>query len=202
MPASVCINYIYRARPRNVVDVTLRHRYGMKEGQKIINLDGVNVALAAQNTYSVKAVNNNNLTYYLFCENKLTTATEKSVIAVYSFRMQDGEGNVVLDLVPVLDAEGTPCMYDKVSKLRFYNSGTGTFGYALKGQGVSRTYSLRNRSAVAPSGVYARPTGDKELEVLADTEETTGEGWEWFANTAEAFEYFGIEPLEEEFLTE
>ena len=201
LPASVCINYIYRARPRNAVDVTLRHRYAMKEGQKSISLDGVNVALSAQNTYSVKAVNNNNLTYYLFCENKLTTATAKSVIAVYSFRMTDGVGNVVLDLVPILDADDTPCMYDRVSKLRFYNSGTGTFGYALKEQGASRTYSLRNRSAVAPSGVYARPTGDKELEVLADTEETTGEGWEWFSNTSEAYEYFGI-VSEEELITE
>lgn len=200
MPASVCINYIYRARPREVVDVTLRHRYAMKEGQKSISLDGVNVAMAAQNAYSVKAVNNNNLTYYLFCENKLTTATEMAVIAVYLFRMTDGVGNVVLDLVPILDADDTPCMYDRVSKLRFYNSGTGTFGYALKEQGTSRTYSLRNRSAVAPSGVYARKVGAGELELVADTEETTGEGWEWFANTGEAYENFGI--TQDELLTE
>ena len=202
LPASVCINYIYRARPRNAVDVTLRHRYAMKEGQKSISLDGVNVALSAQNTYSVKAVNNNNLTYYLFCENKLTTATAKSVIAVYSFRMQDGEGNVVLDLVPILDADDTPCMYDRVSKLRFYNSGTGTFGYRIKRTGETvAPMSLRDPWRVAPSGVYARPTGDKELEVLADTEETTGEGWEWFSNTSEAYEYFGI-VSEEELITE
>ena len=174
----------------------------MKEGQKSISLDGVNVALSAQNTYSVKAVNNNNLTYYLFCENKLTTATAKSVIAVYSFRMQDGEGNVVLDLVPILDADDTPCMYDRVSKLRFYNSGTGTFGYRIKRTGETvAPMSLRDPWRVAPSGVYARPTGDKELEVLADTEETTGEGWEWFSNTSEAYEYFGI-VSEEELLTE
>ena len=33
----------------------------------------------------------------------------------------------VRDMVPVLDASGTPCMFDRVSKQSFYNSGTGSF---------------------------------------------------------------------------
>lgn len=34
---------------------------------------------------------------------------------------------LVRDLIPVLDATGTPCMYDKVTQQFFYNAGTGQF---------------------------------------------------------------------------
>ena len=35
----------------------------------------------------------------------------------------------VYDLIPVLDRTGTPCMFDKVTRKRFYNSGSGEFSY-------------------------------------------------------------------------
>ena len=35
------------------------------------------------------------------------------------------------DLIPALDRTGTPCMYDKVTRKRFYNAGTGEFSYSL-----------------------------------------------------------------------
>jgi hypothetical protein len=106
----------------------------------------------------------------------------------------------VRDMVPVLDASGIPCMYDKVSKQCFYNQGSGAFGYRVKTTGTeSAPFSLRDPYYTAPSGVYARPAGENELEILADTEEPTGSGWEWFANTGEAYEHFGIK--QEELLT-
>lgn len=37
---------------------------------------------------------------------------------------------IVRDFIPVLDWNDVPCMYDKVSKQRFYNKGTGSFNYA------------------------------------------------------------------------
>lgn len=38
------------------------------------------------------------------------------------------ENNVLVrDFIPVLDPDGTPCMYDKVTKTFFYNQGTGDF---------------------------------------------------------------------------
>lgn len=115
----------------------------------------------------------------------------KSVgLKVLSFAWSDNSHNY--DLIPVLDANGTPCMFDKVSKQCFYNSGTGTFGYRIKG--APATFALRDPHRVAPSGVYARRAGENELEILADTEDATGEGWEWFANTAEAYEHFNIVP--------
>lgn len=118
--------------------------------------------------------------------------------------------SVSYDLIPVLDEEGTPCMWDTVSHQKLPNVGTGTFGYRIKATGEvvepnATTYSLRaprDPYYVAPSGVYARLAGENELEILADTEETTGEGWVWFANTAEAYEqHFGI-VTQEEFSTE
>lgn len=45
------------------------------------------------------------------------------------------EERTILDLVPVLDPTGVPCMYDKVSKTCFYNSGKGKFGYKIKSTG-------------------------------------------------------------------
>jgi hypothetical protein len=101
-------------------------------------------------------------------------------------------------------------MWDTVSRRKLPNDGTGRFGYRIKGEdeGVppnATTYSLRaprDPYYVAPSGVYARTVGENKLEILADTEETTGEGWVWFANTGEAHAHFGIVQDNEELLTE
>jgi hypothetical protein len=50
--------------------------------------------------------------------------------------MQMTQGDAITrDLVPVLDAEGTPCLHDKISRQCFYNAGTGTFGYKIKATG-------------------------------------------------------------------
>ena len=35
-------------------------------------------------------------------------------------------------MIPCLDNNGTPCMYDVISKQSFYNQGTGTFGYEVE----------------------------------------------------------------------
>ena len=40
-------------------------------------------------------------------------------------------GAYTLNLIPTLDRNGTPCMYDTVSKQTFYNAGTGEFLYEL-----------------------------------------------------------------------
>lgn len=119
----------------------------------------------------------------------------------YWYKVSEGQ-EIAHDFVPVLDQNDTPCMYDKISRQCFYNSGAGTFGYRIKATGEEfAPLSLRDPYYTAPSGVYARLAGENTLEILADTEETSGEGWEWFANTADAYEHFGIVP-QEEFSTE
>ena len=46
---------------------------------------------------------------------------------VYSFQIYDNN-TLVRDMIPVLDPDDVPCMYDKVSEEFYYNAGTGTFG--------------------------------------------------------------------------
>ena len=111
----------------------------------------------------------------------------------YYFIRLSQEEAADMALIPVLrNSDGVPGMWDTVSKQFFTNAGTGSFGYRIKG--APTTFALRDPHRVAPSGVYARRIAENELEIVADTEEVTGEGWEWFANTAEAYEHFNIVP--------
>lgn len=50
---------------------------------------------------------------------------------IYYFQMYQSD-QLTLDLIPVLDQNNIPCMYDKVSDQFFYNQGTGTFGYEIE----------------------------------------------------------------------
>ena len=45
---------------------------------------------------------------------------------IYYFQIYDND-ILVRDFIPVLDKDGTPCMYDKVEKKFYYNAGTGNF---------------------------------------------------------------------------
>ena len=45
---------------------------------------------------------------------------------IYNFKIYDNN-TLVRDFAPALDINGTPCMYDKVSRTFFYNAGTGQF---------------------------------------------------------------------------
>ncbi len=194
--ALVAINYVWRGYNRNSpFDLKQTHDYVVTEGKKAFIVDGVSQSISALNQWAVKAVNLDNLSHFLFWSNASANVTRlgKASASIYSFRMQDGAGNVVLDFVPVLNADGVPGMYDKVSKQFFDNDGTGTFGYRIKATGdYSAPLSLRDPYYVAPSGVYAKLIAENELEIVADTEEVQGDDWVHFANTSEAYEHFGI----------
>ena len=51
-------------------------------------------------------------------------------LRIYSFTISK-DGKKIMNLIPALDRNGTPCMYDSVSKQTFYNAGTGEFLYEL-----------------------------------------------------------------------
>lgn len=51
-----------------------------------------------------------------------------SKMRLYYFKIYDG-GVLIRDLIPVLDLNDVPCMYDKVSDELFYNKGDGEFSY-------------------------------------------------------------------------
>lgn len=134
----------------------------------------------------------------LFTRKGSGEADTRSCSRICSFIMKNGDAELV-NMIPVLrDSDGVPGMWDKVSKQFFTNAGKGTFGYRIKrgGEPVA-PMSLRDPWRVAPSGVYGRLVAENALEILADTEEISGDGWEWFANTGEAYEGFGVVPEED-----
>lgn len=61
----------------------------------------------------------------LFGSNNAGTVEEKGAVKIRSFYGKSASGEV--DLIPVLDWAGVPCMYDRISKKLFYNQGTGRF---------------------------------------------------------------------------
>ena len=50
----------------------------------------------------------------------------KGTSRIYSFKVLN-HGTLVRDMIPILDNEDTPCMYDQVNDRLYYNSGTGEF---------------------------------------------------------------------------
>ena len=66
---------------------------------------------------------------YLFARNAPTDYANKPCNAkMYYCRLWESSV-LIRDLIPVLDWNMTPCMYDKVSGKLFYNQGTGDFSY-------------------------------------------------------------------------
>lgn len=51
-----------------------------------------------------------------------------SKLKLWSFKVVRA-GELIQDLRPYLDEDGTPCLYDLVTNVKFYNKGTGTFKY-------------------------------------------------------------------------
>ena len=51
-------------------------------------------------------------------------------LRIYSFTISK-DGNKIMNLIPAINPNGIPCMYDTVSKQTFYNAGTGNFLYEL-----------------------------------------------------------------------
>ena len=45
----------------------------------------------------------------------------------YYIKIWDNNDILVRDMIPVLDKDGVPCMYDRVEKKFYYNAGTGDF---------------------------------------------------------------------------
>ena len=58
---------------------------------------------------------------------------------------------LVMDMIPVLDKNNVPCMYDKVNKEFYYNQGTGEFLY--KEKSLFNTANLQIGYAISASGV-------------------------------------------------
>ncbi len=64
--------------------------------------------------------------YFLFATSNGNRAKEFAIAKIYFVQIY--ENNILVrNIIPVLDANGTPCMYDKVEDKYYYNAGTGQF---------------------------------------------------------------------------
>lgn len=65
---------------------------------------------------------------YLFTTNRNKTAYTAAFIGkIYYAKITNGQGEMTLNCIPCLDADGVPCLYDLISKKALYNIGTGSF---------------------------------------------------------------------------
>lgn len=65
--------------------------------------------------------------FYLFGRNENGSANLLSGSMNIRFFSFFENGSTVMNLVPCLDSNGTPCMFDTVKRKTFYNAGTGDF---------------------------------------------------------------------------
>lgn len=126
-------------------------------------------------------------------------AITRFTMRMYSFSVKENDASV-LDLVPVLNPDGVPGMYDRVSKTFIANTGTGTFGYRIKTPASdTMQLDLDDPYYTAPSGVWAKLIAENTLDIIADTDlaDGTTQGYTWFANSGDAYQYFNIEEVNE-----
>lgn len=99
--------------PKNVV-----HKVVMNKNAIIV--DGVEYATSS----SKGTENSSNIVLF---RQKSTNAS--SIMQLYSWKVYD-DGKLIQNLVPVKDANGVYCLFDRVTKEFFCNQGTGNFGGA------------------------------------------------------------------------
>ena len=89
------------------------------QGDKYI-YDGVTISVSPLD-FSVA----NNLSIILFAR-KTINVNRHSEAKMSYFKIYEN-GKLVMDLIPCLNSNNIPCMYDRVSRKTFYNKGTGKF---------------------------------------------------------------------------
>lgn len=91
----------------------------------LYTIDNVNQILSDRGTFTEF------YNIYLFTWNNAGIADNRRFQGkVYEFKIYDNDV-LIQHLIPVLDSENTPCMYDKVTQKFYYNNGTGDFLYGV-----------------------------------------------------------------------
>ena len=81
-------------------------------------------------------LNTNNIYLFDVNYNGVALKLTNNNLRIYDYKVLSSTGEVLVDMIPVLDQYGTPCMYDKVEKKFYYNAGTGQFiaGPVIEGE--------------------------------------------------------------------
>jgi hypothetical protein len=118
----------YGARISATSAPVLGQRYAVESelsvGKQTMVVDG-NTLISSANTTSIDT----KMSMYLFAVHSTGDGGTVKIYGgsrIYSCWIEAG-GVLVRDLIPVLDWDDVPCMFDNVSEEFFYNIGTGTF---------------------------------------------------------------------------
>lgn len=98
-----------------------RHTASIEKG--VFTYDGAEIPVSASKIETLEA----KYTVYLFACNT-NGAILQSTCRIYSCKIWDN-GSIIRDIIPVLDLNDVPCVYDKINDRLYYNKGTGVFNY-------------------------------------------------------------------------
>lgn len=129
-------------------------------------------------TGSINNLIDTTLNGYIFATNNNRNTAFYSIGKIYAFK-QKRTGKLIRDLIPVLDWDMKPCMYDKVSGELFYNVGTGEFLYGREIHQVE--YLESTGTQYIDTGVYFNDTTHTYgWEVEAQAVNTGYNSYKWF----------------------
>ena len=104
---------------------------------------------------------------YLFSSNFANVFYNDAILngGIYYCQITQGD-KVIMDLIPVLDKDLVPCMYDKVSGRFLYNQGTGEFKWKLPNQ---LEYLESTGTQYINTGFLSKDLYDKSLYIKMKT---------------------------------
>lgn len=148
---------------------------GIIVGERITIRFKDNVLTTLGGTTTIAAATfDSELNLLLCARNNAGTADRLSSNRIYGLKLWSGD-SLIRDYIPVLDDEGTACLYDQVNSTYYYNAGTGSFtagpevfegrqGRRAKGSGGggSRSVTLKVTGSGNASYLYLLlPDGSK-----------------------------------------
>lgn len=98
-------------------------------GDTTIAAEGLTLEINATSYTMTKSVTCSFAAFLFALNNGGSAASLYNGMRLYRWRYWHN-GTLAQDLVPALDANAVPCMWDTVSNTAKYNAGTGTFNYA------------------------------------------------------------------------
>ena len=108
-----------------------RHIHVLDLINKVYSIDDVSYNI----TSSIESKSDG--TIFVYAANNSGSLLRLTSMNLYKFQIWK-ENTLIRDYIPVLDSDNIPCLFDKVSKTKFYNQGSGEFSYFIS----SRKYDL------------------------------------------------------------